>query len=64
MSVPVGNVTVIVAARPGAIAHRSDEVAKFTKYTVRAPAAADGDEIVTVRLGDLVAGDDVVAART
>ena len=24
-----------------------DEVVKLTKYTVRAPAAADGDEIVT-----------------
>ena len=36
------------AARPGAIDPPVHEVAKLTKYTVRAPAAADGDEIVTV----------------
>ena len=47
MSVPVGNVTVIwlTACRDSPPVA---DVEKLTKYTVRAPAAADGEEIDTV----------------
>ena len=47
ISVPVGNVTVIwlTACRDSP---PCADVEKLTKYTVRAPAAADGEEMDTV----------------